>query len=259
MTELIKAWRDWAAAGATGVLPGDEVLLQNPKWTCHLKSWQEFVASDEWIAGSKRLHLGLSPVPYIGSLERARIYLLLLNPGMTPLDYFGEFEAPACKEIALDCLVQNEANAERGFDRLAPEGSWRGGFRYWHGKLAKVVDEFADATSMPFVDALAFTRRQLAAIELVPYHSAAFGLPKHITQRLRSVQLAQAYVRDVVIPKAERGEATVIVTRKVQLWNIPPSERVIVYSGGESRGAHLGPKTRGGKAILSALLEAAKP
>jgi len=256
MTDLVNAWRDWHASGASGILPGDEALLDRPELTCHIRSWDEFVASEEWVAKSKRLHLGLTPTPFVGCLDSARVFVLLLNPGLSPLNYFAEYQAQGAQEINLDCIAQNEANDRRGFYSLSPEVSWRGGFRYWHGKLSKVANDLAQCRGLSLVDAFGHIRRNLAVIELVPYHSAAFGLPQSVVSQLRSVRLAQEYVREVVVPKAERGDAAVIVTRKAKLWGVEPSDQVVVYEGGETRGAHLGPGTRGGSVLLKALLDA---
>ena len=258
MHELIEAWRDWHASGARGVLPGDEALLNRPDLTCNHQSWDEFVASDQWVAKSKHLHLGLTPTPYVGSLETARIFVLLLNPGFGPLNYFAEYKAPSGQAMHLDCIAQNEANARRGFYLLTPESSWRGGFRYWHGKLSGVANELAQEAGMSLADAFGRIRRSLAVIELVPYHSAVFGMPRSVIDRLRSVQLAQRLVHEFVMPKVQRGDATVVATRKAKLWGVEPAERVVVYEGGETRGAHLGPTTRGGGAILRALREDAE-
>ena len=258
MCDLIHAWRDWVAAGASGVLPGDEALLDRPDLTCHFSNWQEFVESHEWAAKSKRIHLGLTPTPYVGCLEHARIFILLLNPGFTPLNYFAEYQVPGQREIHLDCIAQNAANARRGFHDLQPDSSWRGGFQYWHGKLSALATQLTQSTGQSLPEAFDLIRRNLAIIELAPYHSATFGLPNSLLTQLRSVRLAQDYVRTVVAPRAINGDATIIVTRRAKLWNIEPSERVVVYKGSESRGAHLGPTTRGGAAILEALLGAAE-
>ncbi len=256
MVDLVEAWRDWHAAGASGVLAGDEALLDRPDLSCDIGSWDEFVASEEWVSKSKRLHLALTPTPFVGCLDSARVFVLLLNPGFSPLNYFAEYQVPGGREMHLDCIAQNGASDRRGFHLLSPEASWRGGFRYWHGKLSKQARELAQRTDMSLVNAFDHIRQNLAVIELVPYHSATFGLPQRIMSQLRSVQLAQKYVREVIVPKAERGDAAVLVTRKAKLWGVEPSEQVVVYEGGETRGAHLGPGTRGGHVLLKALLEA---
>ena len=258
MCDLIQAWRDWHASGARGILQGDEALLDRPDLTCDFANWQEFVESREWASKSKRIHLGLTPTPYVGCLDRARIFILLLNPGFTPLNYFAEYQVPGEREIHLDCIAQNAANARRGFHDLQPEASWRGGFQYWHGKLSAIADQLTQRTGLSLTEALDHIRQNLAIIELAPYHSATFGMPNRLLAQLRSVRLAQEYVRTVVAPRAISGDATIVVTRKAKLWDIEPSERVVVYEGSESRGAHLGPTTRGGAAILKALLNAAR-
>lgn len=258
MTEIIEAWRDWHREGASGLLKGDHALSTAPDKLCDIRGWDAFVGGDQWASKTDRVHLGLLPMPYVGSLATARVFVLLLNPGFSPLDYFGEYRVPEYRTALSDCLVQNEASDSRGFYFLTPESSWHSGFRYWHSKLLGVVEEFSHTAGMPLVEAFAFVRRHLAAIELVPYHSESFGLSDRVVRDLRSVQLAQKYVREVVLPRAARGDATVVITRKAREWGVEPGDRVIVYGSSEARAAHLSPNSRGGRAILDAMLEAAR-
>jgi hypothetical protein len=65
----------------------------------------------------------------------------------------------------------------------------------------------------------------------------------------------------VLVPQAKSGNKTIIITRQVDGWtkdkqnplkNI--ADRIIVYSGGHTRGASLGPDSEGGKVILNKLV-----
>lgn len=51
---------------------------------------------------------------------------------------------------------------------------------------------------------------------------------------------------------AKDPNRTVIVTRRVQDWGISEGPNVVNYSGGQTRGASLGPNSAGGRAILFA-------
>jgi hypothetical protein len=57
-----------------------------------------------------------------------------------------------------------------------------------------------------------------------------------------------------LIPKAKKGNCTLIVTRKTKDWGCPcdakHKDNIVVYQGGETRGASLSSKSKGGKAIL---------
>lgn len=90
--------------------------------------------------------------------------------------------------------------------------------------------------------------QRLAVIELIPYHSGSFKAYK-IIEKLPSAQAARDYVQKAVLPKARRGDAVVIVTRKVREWRVG-GKNVILYKGSETRGASMSPRSKGGLAIL---------
>ncbi len=92
----------------------------------------------------------------------------------------------------------------------------------------------------------------LASIELLPYHSKAFKDTGGWLRNLRSVELARTFVAEFVLPRVQRGEATVIVTRKVAAWSLLEHPGVIHYLGAQTRAAHLTPDSPGGRAILHA-------
>ena len=138
---------------------------------------------------------------------------------------------------------------------LEPQFAWHGGFDWWHGKLAKVIQRLASAWDVSFAKARARLGSALASIELVPYHSSTFRDSGGWLRKLRSVDLARTFVTEFVLPRVERGEAIVIVTRKVKSWSLPELPGVITYSAAQARAAHLTPNTPGGRAILSHLRE----
>ena len=77
---------NWANLKTT-LYPGDE-FLKHEELCVDFKSFKEYVGSD--LFGDpydKKLHLGLTPVPFIGNLGKASIYLFMLNPGLTSSDY----------------------------------------------------------------------------------------------------------------------------------------------------------------------------
>jgi hypothetical protein len=92
--------------------------------------------------------------------------------------------------------------------------------------------------------------RKLASVELVPYHSPSFRAHALINQ-LPSVKVVRKFVRESLVPAANVGERTLIVTRQAAAWNLPPSTKnLVIHKGGETRGASLSPNSHGGQAIL---------
>ena len=100
------------------------------------------------------------------------------------------------------------------------------------------------------LEALSFFAKSVAALELLPYHSASFGLPARIMNDLHSVCLARSYVSEVLVPRARRGGALLIAARQAGTWGLAEEEHTIVYKGSETRAAYFTPDSRGGKAIL---------
>src|SRR5262249_15624444 len=130
------------------------------------------------------LHLGLIPVPSFGPLNSARVFILMLNPGLHPGDYFAEAESQACREALIANLERESA-----FLWLNPSFAWHPGFQYWHGKFRGIVAELASTWTVPYQEALNRVARRIAVLQLLPYHSPHFRLPDSTLNSLRSVQL----------------------------------------------------------------------
>ena len=255
---LLREWAEWNPGSAPYVLPADGPLLlsgRSAQATVVRRSWQAAYTADDFCApGDTRLHLGLIPQPFLGNLERASIFLLLLNPGLGPDDYFGEYQVPGFRDALLANLRQDFSGRALPFLFLDPQFAWHGGFDWWHSKLTRVIQELAKTWQIPFSAARAQLARSVADIELFPYHSDIFHGAGGRLRSLASVQLARRYVHDVLLPRVRRKEAIIIVTRQARIWGLPPEAGVIVYSPGEARGAHLTPDSPGGRAILDHLI-----
>jgi len=88
---LITAWRRFDSKRVPHVLDGDEELVSGGSVTsCVYKSYPAYIRSSAFGVTDGQLHLGLLPMPFVGNLERASIFILMLNPGVGPHDYFGE-------------------------------------------------------------------------------------------------------------------------------------------------------------------------
>ncbi len=116
--------------------------------------FRDFVIGPDFGRYDHRLNLNLLPVPYSGDLRTAEIVVLLLNPGFTLADYWGEFEIPKLRQRLVATLQQSTAKSEFPFMWLDPEFCWHGGFIWWEKKLRDVVRVIAQglggAISTPF-------------------------------------------------------------------------------------------------------------
>jgi hypothetical protein len=239
------------------VLDADQEVLERPRSVAAcvtFTNWPAVHGAENFGApGDTKVHLGLIPQPFCGNVAGASVYVLLLNPGLDPSDYYAEYEVPAYRNAVLSNLKQDFDDNPLPFLFLDPRFSWHSGFRWWHGKLARVIARLAKEWALPFADARARLATRLASIELFPYHSQSFRDPDPWHERLPSAKLATTYVHEVLMPRVYRGEATVIVTRKVKSWGLPNHPGVATYTSAQSRGAHLTPDSPGGRAILARL------
>ena len=91
---LLTTWRDWKFSAPPYLLGGDDTLLSKPRSKAQVvihSSWESFIGEGDFgVPGDTRFHLGLVPVPFAGNVKRAKVIVLLLNPGLEPDDYFGE-------------------------------------------------------------------------------------------------------------------------------------------------------------------------
>lgn len=256
--EFLHQWNAWRPGQPPFIFEGDRTWLssvRSVRSTVLKKSWKEaYSAEDFGVPGDIRFHLGLLPQPFIGDLRTASVFLLLLNPGLGPDDYYGEHEVPEYRSAMLRNLRQDFSNKSTPFLMLDPRFSWHGGFDWWHTKFARVIEQLAASWSITYAAARRRLATELASIELLPYHSASFRDADGWLRNLPSVALARDFVSSVVLPKVRSKQAIVIVTRKAQEWNVPAEEGTIIYNAGEARAAHLTPSSRGGTAIIDFLL-----
>jgi hypothetical protein len=175
--------------------------------------------------------------------------ILLLNPGLGPLDAFAELTNGEFKSALIDNL-QSRPVRGGGFMFLDPHFGWHAGFGYWHRKLRRVIEECASRWSLSYVEARNRVKAAVSTVELVPYHSAQFGIPRGIIKNLRSVRLMREFVHDVLLPRSKEGDCLLVVARGARHWGLKPEKNVIVYNGIEAQSAHLTPESQGGAAIL---------
>jgi hypothetical protein len=248
--DLIETWKIYKPKSPY-VLPGDELLF-GEKWTD--KVWKDQIRTDDFLdpKSDNSFQLGYLPVPFAGNLKKASIFILMLNPGFSPADAYGEGHNQKFKKVLRDCLRQTSAAY---FYPLDPKFSWTGAFNYWHKKLEKLISEIATKSkrTKSFSEARRFLASHLVCIEMIPYHSVSFKNSRKLID-LPSAQLARNFVKEHLFKRALKGEVLIVVTRKINVLGLEVVEnKVINYTSGEARGAHLTPKSPGGSAIINFL------
>lgn len=184
-----------------------------------------------------RLHLSLLPVPYAGDLERTDFIILLLNPGFSYTDYWGETHVPEFRKRLLSNLNQEFDKTEYGFLYLDPRFCWHSGFVWWERKFRELLQEIARLKFRGnYRDALKEFSHRIASIELVPYHSSAFH-EHRIIDSLPSVARVRAFAQRDLVSAARAGKKTLIITRQARAWGLmAEKENIVVYEGGHTRG-----------------------
>lgn len=241
--------------GGPYVFPGDEFLVKKEaeEWVCKNQRFAEWVTKPEFgKAVDKRLHLDLLPSPFWGNLERSSVFLLMLNPGVRPSAYYLEENFAVVRQEKLKILRQENGQDNYPFLPLDPQFSWLAAADYWRKKFKRILLTLQEEHRYSYQGAAQLLAQNVACIQLVPYHSKNYDLPRKISQNLAAKQMTLDYVKQVLVPKAEAGEATIIVMRGVKAWGLSNHKNVINYQGSEPVAANLTPQAS--QAILARIL-----
>jgi hypothetical protein len=253
VNDLIKFWESLNSSVPPFIHPGDQELLE----TEPRLNFQKYINGKRFDPRVGGFHFSLFPVPYAGDLQNAKIVILLLNPGFNYSDYWAEYESRGFRSRLKRNLAQEFGTGDFPFMFLDPQFCWHTGFHWWEKKLRSVACELVrKRKAKNYLEALRCLSKNIACIELIPYHSASFQKPRLI-KTLPSAEAARSFVQERLRPMAEKGKKTLIVTRNADGWGFEKarvSKELRIYSSGHARGAHLGTNTDGGKAILSRLL-----
>ncbi len=252
--QLIQLWQKCSLDTPPFILPEDIAIIPS-------QNLSEYDSFDEYISiptfGQKKdtsLHVCLLPIPYVGNLQNASVFILMLNPGLSPSDYFAEHAVEQYREAHVRNLRQENIKDEFPFFILDPRFAGHPGFEYWQGKFDNIAQALAEKKKITYREALRHLAQNVACLELMPYHSKSFGSGSLLKQ-LPSASVMCKYVKEILVPKARSNKAIIVVTRGVRNWDLSKDEHenIVVYKGGEPRAAHLTLKSRGGKAIATRL------
>lgn len=204
------------------------------------------------------------PEPYCGNLNNAKIFILGSNPGFDNATYFCH-ENKNFRKVLEDNLKQNLSEYEYPFIGLDPEFLWTDSGRWWFSKFDQqensLIKEIMNRKKCDYLDSLKFLSKKIAFLELVPYHSKRFSLPKSIYMKMPSVKMMLSFIENYVLPKVNSGDAILIMLRKgkvseTKIDGLKEIEnKIVIYKGsGECQRASLSADSRGGEAMLNFLL-----
>jgi len=253
---LITSWQQCRLKAPPYLFPDDHIL-RKPEARSYIakhRTFEKFIASRDFDpARGHKLQLGLLPVPYVGNLQQASVFILMLNPGFDLGDYFAEQVSPALHATLIRNLHQTNDSDQFPFWCLDPQFAWTGGFQYWRPRLDPIITRLAEQKHLSYPKALEHVAQAVACIELIPYHSMSFKLRAQFSRQLASRSKVIEYVADVLVPRARNGEVVIVAARGGATWNLPQHENIVVYEKSETRSAHLSLKSWGGKLIARQL------
>ena len=181
--------------------------------------------SDYFKTGHRdgKLHLNLLPVPYVGRLSSADIFLLMINPVVSQDDYETE-QLSFYRQLWQANLDQTcETNFAFSGDQRT---SWSAYYRRKFGRFAKDSVRKGRSLESIYED----LGKRLAIIELVPYYSQNATL---IDQKKLSLNLSSAGQVLSAVSKLAKGpwnnSPLIIVNWKSgpSRWNLVTSERIL--------------------------------
>lgn len=248
MNALVDAWkRTDTRIGKEPYLfcKDSEASLEKNSRVCVYRSFGEYVRSDNFAdPNDPDFHIGLLPQPYFGNLKSASIFILMLNPGLSPGDYFAEQHYPSFRKALIRSLRQENEKDEYPFIFLNPSFAWHPGFSYYHKRFAELA-RLIEKRERSYSKALSVLAKNVACLQLMPYHSRQFGSPQ-LLEELKSTRAMLDFVHGDLKDRAIKGKVTVIVARGNKRWRFGQSKHknVVVYKPSEARAAWITPTAK---------------
>ncbi len=247
---LINAWGGQRFDKPPYLLDADAGLIPASRQAV-VKSFKDLIKKDDFGIVDSRFQLGLLPVPFIGDLKKADIFICLVNPGFdSGPDFYAESTRSDFRNVLRRNLKLQVDSDEYPFYPLDPKWYWTGAGRWWHRLLREIIRELMNTRGCSYQSASRILSKRIAALEFVPYHSTDSGYIPPLRHMLKSSQLVTSYLHERIIPRAERNEALVVITRGRKKWRAPRAKNLVVYESGQARSASLSLKSTGGRKII---------
>ncbi len=235
MNELIEFWKIPLLNDKPYIHPNDNNVITDFRHS--YKGIEDYYENTYW--NDKGIfHTDLLPVPYIGDLKKATIFLLFLNPGFSIDNYFVEELSEDFKDALKSNIKQDFENSEYPFFYLNPKFMWTGGGKYWLQKLKDYILQIKKTEGISYTEATKYLSKKVAVLQLIPYHSVNFTR-HNLLSKLDSSRKMKRFVEEYLIPKAKENKIGIICTRQAKTWELPEHENIVVYGNPESRGAHI--------------------
>lgn len=229
--------------------PGDKEILRKVR-TNNYQTVEQYIESDDFNNGKeKKLHLGLSPLPFLGNLSHASTFILTLNPGFHFSDYFTERNS-----IYRQKLEENFNQTIKDFPLffLNPKLGFHAGYDYWNTYLKYPREALCKHLGFSQVESQQFLAQEIAILELIPYHSKSEPWRFTTILSLPSVKAIINIARSILQEKALNEEILILIFRKKDKWNLVNGKNILKKF---TRTPSLNPEnTNNGKILLEFLI-----
>jgi hypothetical protein len=179
----------------------------------------------------------LLPMPWLGPVQSARVFLLFLNPGIAGENDIQYEQEGSEQQLSLTKNLLGQSPYLFFQSEFVDHPGRRWAERVFGSDLAAAADKFC-------------------VLQLVAYRSKKGAEARRIAAKLPSTQMARRFVAETLLPRAARGEIGVVVARSAKLWGCQDSAEanVVVYRGWQTRSAFQTAATDGGKLIRRMIL-----
>jgi hypothetical protein len=238
INELIMHWSSFDTNTLPFIHHNDLPYLIDGR-TIQYASYQEYISNISYSKGkNEKFHTGLLPIPYIGDLRTAKVFLLMANPGLGHSDYKAEYDDIEYRE-AVNQNIKQIPDRDYPFFCLNPKFAWTGGFQYWEKKFESLATKLRKITGTSYEETWQLLAKNVVVLELIPYRSKN----SCIIRELQSTELIKNFVKKALIPKTEDGSIILVAMRKVEEWGFRKFENhnknIFIYDSYSAHSASL--------------------
>ena len=245
--ELINFWRQLKLNNKPFIHKKDKDILENID---RVKlSFKDYIKNvNNLFSNNTQIHTGLLPVPYTGDLQKASIFLLMINPGFNHNDYYSE-TINNYKIALINNMRQENIDKNYPFLFLNPSFCHTSGGVYWLRKFDSLIRGLKDRLrNKTYEDILKHISKNVCSLELFPYHSKNLKI-NNIVLKCPSVCRIRAIIDELM----RRKNTLIVCLRQPENWGVNNNKQIYTLLPRERQSASLKTDTEQGKKILNKL------
>jgi hypothetical protein len=216
MNKLLDFWSQFRINENSDLIHEEDSRILDKESFKYIRNFEDYVSNVDNLFSTKTvIHSGLVPVPYTGDIEKARVYLLLLNPGFNHNDYYSESNG-----IYRNILIKNiyqDLDKDYPFLYLNPRFCHTSGGNYWLKKFGSIIDYLYSQKKWSYATCIKLISQKVCTLELFPYHSRNFGLSQKIINQCPSVLKIKEFLKDKY---SKNSDLLVACLRNPESWGL---------------------------------------